>query len=161
MLEESGLSAKYWEHAAHHVAYVKNRLFSKSLGKSPQEVLTNHKPSLHYIRVFGSPAFVYDEDPKSKVHARAEPGIYLGSDDYGVFTCELLRNRKIVRSRHVTFDEAEFPALEFGSSSSDGTDGNDATFEDNDTTVSSTSDCSDTVVRIVPGNEQTNSPSTD
>ena len=31
LLEESGVSAKYWEYAAYHVAYVKNRLHNKAL----------------------------------------------------------------------------------------------------------------------------------
>jgi len=118
LLEESGLSRKYWELAATHVAYVKNRLYCKVLKKSPFEALTKSQPTLHHIRVFGCAAFVYDEDPKSKVHSRANPAIYLGSNDDGIFTCEIISTRKIVESRHVSFDESSFPALEIEESSS-------------------------------------------
>lgn len=132
VLEEACLSAKYWELAAHHVVHVKNRLYNKSIKKSPYELLTNQKPPLHHIRVFGCAAFVYNEEPKSKVHARAKPAIYLGSDDYGVHTCEIIPERKIVQCKHVTFDESSFPALEFDSSSSSGSDGEDSAYEDDE-----------------------------
>ena len=84
---------------------------------SPYERLTREKPTLHHIRVFGCGAFVYNESPKSKVHARAVSAIYLGSDNHDIFKCELLASRKIFYSKHVTFDEPAFPALEFPDSS--------------------------------------------
>jgi len=118
LLEESGLSKKYWDHAAQHVAYVKNRLHTKTIKKSPYEIVTGNRPPLHYVRVFGCASFIYNEDPESKVHARATPGIYLGSDDNGIFKCEVLKSRKIVYSRNVTFDEEQFPAIDFAESSS-------------------------------------------
>lgn len=79
--QESGLSAQYWEYAAYQVAYVKSRLHNKAIGCSPFEKLFNKKQSLHYVRMFGCGAYVYDDDLKSKIRARANPGIYLGSDD--------------------------------------------------------------------------------
>lgn len=150
-LEESGLSNKYWEHTAYHVAYVKNRLQNKNLGCSPFEKLTNGKPSLHYIRVFGCSAFAYDENPLSKVHARSKIGIYLGSDDYGIFTVELLKGKKILYSRHVTFHENKFSALEFNSSSSSGSDADEA-----DILPEHYSDDSDTYEVIVRGSNVIN-----
>ena len=120
LLEESGLSAKYWEYALDHVAYVKNRLPHSALQCSPFEALTGNKPKLKHVRVFGCAAFVYNESPKSKVHARAIPGIFLGCDDNGVYLVESLVDRKLVNSVHVTFDEASFPGLENRESSSSG-----------------------------------------
>lgn len=136
LLEESGLSKKYWDMAANHVAYVKNRLYNKEIKCSPYEKLTKSKPSIHYIRVFGCAAFIYNEDAPSKVHARAQPGIYLGSDDNGVHTCEILNNRRTVYSRNVTFDETSFPALEFDNSSSSGSDNEEYEIESSDDTKS-------------------------
>ena len=120
MLEQSGLSSKYWEYALDHTAYIKNRITSSALNCTPYEALTGKKPTLKYVRVFGCAAFVLNPDPKSKVHAKALPGIFLGCDDNGVYMIELLKERKLINSVHVTFDEDEFPALENpGYSSSD------------------------------------------
>lgn len=120
ILEQAGLSAKYWEYALDHVAYVKNRLPHSALNMSPFESITGKKPTLKHIRVFGCASFVYNETPKSKAHARAEPGIMLGCDDNGVYMVERLSDRKLLNSVHVTFDEASFPGLEDSDSSSSG-----------------------------------------
>ena len=103
-----------------HVVYIKNRRSDSALGCSPFEKLTGKKPMLNHVRVFGCTAFMYDHKLRSKVHARALPAIYLGSDDNGVYTVELLASRKIVNSVHVTFDETAFPGLEKDRSSSSG-----------------------------------------
>ena len=120
MLEQTGLSGKYWEYAMDHVAYIKNRTPHKALGCSPYEKLLGTKPTLKYVRVFGCAAFVYEHDPKSKVHARAVPAVMLGCNDHGIYTVERLTDRKIINSVHVTFDEESFPKLEDSSSSSSG-----------------------------------------
>ena len=153
LLEESGLSAKYWEYAAYQVAYVKNRLHNKAVGCSPFEKLMKKKPSLHHVKVFGCAAYVYDESPQSKVHARAKIGIYLGSYDNLVYTVELINTRRIVYSRHVTFDEDSFPAMEFDSSSSSGEDSDsdasigDAENSEEEVRIRSTAESSSTSVR--------------
>lgn len=82
--------------------------------------MTAEKPKLKYARVFGCAAFVRTENPKSKVHARASPGIFLGCNDHGVYSVLLLHNKKVVNYVHVTFDEKYFPALEHAESSSSG-----------------------------------------
>lgn len=124
LLEQAGLSAKYWEASIEYVAYVKNRLPHSTIGCSPYEKLTGQKPSLKHIRVFGCAAFVYDEHPKSKFHSTGRPRIFLGCNDHGVYTVELLAEKRTVNSVHVTFDESSFLALEnMDSSSSSGEDG--------------------------------------
>lgn len=70
--------------------------------------------------IIGCKAFVYNEHPLSKVHARAQPGVLLGCSDHGVYRVQLLPSRKIVESVHVAFNEDCFPALETDSSSSNG-----------------------------------------
>lgn len=120
LLEQSGLSGRYWQHALRHVMYVRNRLPHSALGCSPIERLTGDKPKLHHVRTFGCSAFVFNNHPESKVHARATPGILLGCDDHGVYTVMRRPDRKIVRSVHVTFREDEFPGLEQKSESSSG-----------------------------------------
>lgn len=120
LLEQAGLSAKYWEYAIDHVAYVKNRLPHSALICSPYEALTGRKPTLKHVRVFGCAAFVYNEEPKSKAHAKAFPGIYLGCDDNGVYMVEMLNDKRLINSVHVSFDEDSFPGLHCSDSSSSG-----------------------------------------
>ena len=120
LLEQAVLSAKYWEYALDHVAYVKNRLYHSAIKRSLFEALTGKKPTLKHVRVFGCSAFVYNHAPASKVHARAVPGIFLGCNDHGVYIVERLTDRKVINSVHVTFDESTFPGLEKSDSSSCG-----------------------------------------
>ncbi len=75
---------------------------------------------MKHVRVFGCSAFVYNEHPKSKAHARAEPGIFLGCNDNGVYMVEKIVDRKLVNSVHVSFDEESFPGLLNSDSSSSG-----------------------------------------
>lgn len=53
LLEQAGLSAKYWEYAMYHVVHVQNRIPHSALGCSPFEKLTGKKPKLNHVRVFG------------------------------------------------------------------------------------------------------------
>lgn len=120
MLEQSGLSAKYWDYCIDHVSYVKNRTVHSAIKCSPYERLTGEKPTLKHVRTFGCAAFVYEHQPKSKVHAKAAPAIMLGCNDHGVYTVERLDDHRIVNSVHVTFDESSFPGLDHSASSSSG-----------------------------------------
>ena len=99
---------------------MRNRLPHAVLKHSPFEKLTGEKPTLKHIRIFGCTAFVYEHHPKSKVHARATPEIFLGCTDHGVYLIERTTDRKIIESVHVTFDEENFPGLDNDSSSSSG-----------------------------------------
>lgn len=108
LLEQAGLSGKYWEYATDYVTYIKNRVPNRSIGCSPYKKLTSVKPSLKYARVFGCMAFVYKNETKSKVHSRAAPAIMLGCNDHGVYTVERLMNSIIINSVHVSFDESSF-----------------------------------------------------
>lgn len=58
MLEQSGLSAKYWEYAIAYAVYIRNRMLHSALKMSPMEKLTGKKPDLPYARPFGCSAFI-------------------------------------------------------------------------------------------------------
>lgn len=111
LLEEAVRSARYWVYVVEHAAYVKNLLPYTALSCSTFENLTGKKPSLKLLRAFRCAAFVYDETPKSNFHSRANLGIFLACDNYGRYTVELIEDKKIVNSAHVTFDEELFPGL--------------------------------------------------
>lgn len=130
LLEQSGLSRKYWEYAVHHVAYIKNRVYHQSIEKSPHEALYNKPANLKHVRVFGCSAFVRKPKTRTKFHARASPGILLGCDDNGVYTVELLNNGKIIQSVHCTFDENHFPRIDDPETSSSDEEEQDADWEE-------------------------------
>lgn len=76
------------------------------------------------MKVFGCAAFTYDHKSRSKIRAKANPAIYMCSDDYGTFNFEILSSRKVIYTRHATFDENSFPALYFGESRSSSDEAN-------------------------------------
>lgn len=126
ILEQEVLSAHYWEYALDHVAYVKNRLPHSAINCSPFEKLPGKKPTLKHIRVFGCCAFVYNEKPCSKVHARGLPGIFLGYDDNGVYMVESFTDGKLMNSVNVPFDESTFPGIDNSNPSSSGESGSES-----------------------------------
>lgn len=79
---------------------------------SPYEKLTGRKPKLIHVRVFGCTAFVYEEAPRSKIHARVSPSIFLECNDYRVYIVQPLTDMKIINSVHVNFSEPSFLGLE-------------------------------------------------
>ena len=43
-------------------AYLLNRVPSKSVSKTPYEIWTGRKPSLHHIKIWGTPAYVKNKE---------------------------------------------------------------------------------------------------
>ncbi len=64
LLEEAGLSAKYWEYALNHAAFVKNRIWHSGIGTSPYDKIMGEKPSQKHVRVFECSAFIHVQHPK-------------------------------------------------------------------------------------------------
>lgn len=54
------------------------------------------------------------------MHARASSGIFVGCNDYGVYTAQRIIEMKIVNSVHIKFDENDYPGLENSESSGSG-----------------------------------------
>jgi len=88
LLTQAGSPKRYCEDAANHAIYVKNRLFNKAINDIPFTRLTGKTPKLIHRKTFGRAALLHNSKPKSKVHSRASPAIYLGIDDYGVHMIE-------------------------------------------------------------------------
>ncbi len=70
---------------------------------------------MKYLKIL---PFVKNNDQKRKLHSREQLGIILGCSVHGIYKAELISSRKFVYTRHVTFDESSFLALEEESSSS-------------------------------------------
>lgn len=54
MLHSANIGPEYWSFALQHAVYIKNCLPHKSLNKTPYEALTNVKPDLSRMQIFGS-----------------------------------------------------------------------------------------------------------
>jgi len=110
MLDDAGLSKKYWAFAVSVVVSVKNRTPTQSVvGKTPYEAWHGRKPSLKYLRVFGCLAFVHvPKQKRKKLDYRATPGIFIGYSisNKQYFVYDLLA-RTLHRSRDVVFREGK------------------------------------------------------
>jgi len=82
MLDNAGLSKKYWAFAVSVAVYLKNRTPTRSVvGKTPYEAWQGSakKPSLKDLHVFEYLAFVHVPKEKwKKLDYRATPGIFVG-----------------------------------------------------------------------------------
>ncbi|GMF66180.1 unnamed protein product [Phytophthora lilii] len=108
MLYHMQVDKQWWGEAlmtaAHSVNHIPNTARPKT---SPLEVLNGVKPSLEYLRVFGSRGYVFVEKVKrSKLNAKAHRFIFLGyaegSKAYRVWDCE---EERLVTTRTVILDE--------------------------------------------------------
>lgn len=118
LLIQASLPSCLWPFALKHVIYVRNRVQHFATGKSPFEVVTNRRPNLKHIRVFGCTAYVLQLPRPSKFSNRAIEGVYLETVEHGIFKVLVMEEDKsyrIIESRHVTFNKNEFlgaPGLE-------------------------------------------------
>jgi hypothetical protein len=108
---QSGLPKLFWADAISTAAYLINRGPSVPLGyQLPEEVWSGKEVSLSHLRVFGCVSYVLiDSDSRDKLDPKARKCTFIGygSDMYGYrFWDE--ENRKIIRSRNVTFNENVF-----------------------------------------------------
>lgn len=111
LLAQSHLPLHFWDDAFTTAIYIINRIPSKLLKyQSPLEVLYGHKPNYSRLRVFGCLCYPYLRPfNKHKLEFRSAAGTFLGySNQYKGYKA-LLRNGKLVVSRHVVFDETVFP----------------------------------------------------
>ena len=97
-----------WAEAVATANYLKNRSPTRSLQRcTPYERLTNQRPDIHNLRIFGSKAFVVKHKPDGKLDSRCMVGIMMGysSNSKGYRIYDEKRKRIIVCSS-VLFDEA-------------------------------------------------------
>ena len=110
MLHEKELPKEFWAEATNTVVFLQNRLPAKSLeDKTPFEVWYGYKPSLNFVKVFGSVCFVHIPQVKrDKLDKKAVPGIFVGYSSAPKLTkCIILKQKKITITRDVHFNEDE------------------------------------------------------
>jgi hypothetical protein len=91
MLHEKNLPKIFWAEAANTVVFLQNCLPAKFLEeKTPFEAWYNYKPSLSFLRNFGSICFVHvPQIKRDKLNKKAIPGIFVGynsvSKEYKIY----------------------------------------------------------------------------
>jgi transposase InsO family protein len=66
MVDEYKTLVTFWAEAINTACHAINRLYlQKYLGKTPYEIITDNKPKVHYLRVFGSKCFILHMKTKS------------------------------------------------------------------------------------------------
>ncbi|GMF66379.1 unnamed protein product [Phytophthora lilii] len=106
MLYHMQVDKQWWGEALMTAAHIVNRIPNTARPKtSPLQVLNGVKPSLQYLRVFGSREYVFVEKVKrSKLDAKAHRCIFLGyaegSKAYRVWDCEEVTTRTVKLDEH-------------------------------------------------------------
>jgi hypothetical protein len=113
MLDDAGLSKKYWAFAVSVAVYLKNRTPTRSVvGKTPYEAWhgSGKKPSMKHLGVFRCLSFVHvPKEKRKKLDYRATPGIFVG---YSISTKQYFVDdplaKTLHRSRDVVFREGKW-----------------------------------------------------
>ncbi|KAH9292781.1 hypothetical protein KI387_042034, partial [Taxus chinensis] len=104
MLSTAKLEDQFWAEAVQTAVYLLNRAPTKILqNRTPEEVWTGRKPSIHHLRVFGCTAYMHVPDEKrKKIDPKTLPCLFLGysttSKAYRLMDPE---TKKIYESRDV------------------------------------------------------------
>ena len=108
MLAEFKSPYNFWAEAISTACHATNRIYlRKGLNKTPYEILTGNKPSIHYFRVFGCKCYILKKGNRlSKFEPRAIEGIFVGygldSRTYRVYN---KTTGQVTESCNVKFDE--------------------------------------------------------
>jgi hypothetical protein len=80
ILDEYKTPDSFWAEAINTACHATNRLYlHKYLNKTPYEIITGKKPSVHYFWVFGCKCFILNKKPKaSKFVSKVDEGFLLG-----------------------------------------------------------------------------------
>jgi hypothetical protein len=121
LLSQSGLSLSYWSYALSITTHLINKLPTPLLDMySPWEMLHHTKPDVSYLKTFGYKCFLLLSPYNShKLQPKTTPCIFLGYPPTTKgYLCQDLSTKRLYISRHVLFNETEFPAYQSPDSSS-------------------------------------------
>jgi hypothetical protein len=112
VLIDASLSSTFWPHAVKHTVTARNRVPCHATRGTPSYLLTGVRPTVKYVRVFGSTAYVLQPPAGVKRQPRTEQGVFLERLDHGVYHVLLVggdgASPRIVESQHCTFDETSW-----------------------------------------------------
>ena len=105
---EAGLPVYLWPWINETAGYIMNRTPMKRHGwKTPFEMATGKKPNLAHMVKYGAKAYPLDKNVprKEKMRPKAHIGFLVGYDSTNIFLIWIPSQRKVIRTRDVTFDE--------------------------------------------------------
>lgn len=110
LLFQAKLPPIYWVKALHMATHLLNILPSTSINNDiPFQKLFNKPPPYTQLRVFGCLCYP-NLHTTHKLEPRSTPCVFLGyPTNHRGYRCLDLKTKKIIISRHVTFDETIFP----------------------------------------------------
>ncbi|KAM2436022.1 hypothetical protein PS1_025908 [Malus domestica] len=124
LLQQASLPPKFWYHACATAIYLINRMPTPVLSmQSPFEKLYNALPTLDHLKIFGCACYPSLRPYRShKLEPKTSECIFLGyAAQYKGFICFNPKDNKLIVSRHVLFDECQFPATFLSQNKSHGT----------------------------------------
>ena len=77
-----------WPFAVKYACFLRNRCFQQRIQCTPVQMITENKPDMSKILLFGSKCFYYNTDAKSKLDQRGIEGVFIGYDDKS--SCKLI-----------------------------------------------------------------------
>ena len=106
MLNEAGISDKFWPQVVHTAIHILNRaLLRNNTDKNPYELWKGRPANIKHFRVFGSKCYIRREDRTGKFDSRVDEGIFLGySSTRKAYKCFNLKLNRIVESINVKID---------------------------------------------------------
>ena len=108
LLEESGLSKKFWAECLAALVHVLNRCpTSAVLDKTPYETWHRKRPDVSHLRVWGCVAYVHiQKDKRGKLGSHMEKCIFIGyPDGYKGWKFYNPETKKVIISERADFDE--------------------------------------------------------
>ena len=111
LLIQASLPPRFWAESLHTATYLLNRLSSTtSPALTPHHALFGTPPRYDHLRVFGCACYPNTSATASHKLAPRSTCVFLGySSDHKGYRCFDLTSRRILISRHVVFDESDFP----------------------------------------------------
>ncbi|KAI4348037.1 hypothetical protein L6164_008799 [Bauhinia variegata] len=112
LLAHASVPPSFWHHALQMATYLLNILPSKQLAyQSPLKILYQKDPSYSHLWVFGCLCYpLFPSTTINKLQPRSTPCVFLGyPSHHRGYKCYDLSSNKIIISRHVIFDETQFP----------------------------------------------------
>jgi hypothetical protein len=112
LLLQASLPARFWAEGLHTATYLLNRLPSTAcLAPTPHHALFGTPPRYDHLRVFGCACYPnLSATAPHKLAPRSTRCVFLGySPDHKGYRCFDLTSRRVLISRHVVFDESDFP----------------------------------------------------
>ncbi|KAE8988881.1 hypothetical protein PR003_g23235 [Phytophthora rubi] len=61
MMTDSGFPMSFWVDSVQTAVYIKNRVYTRAIGKTPYEAMWGRQPDLHHIRRFGCLAYAHNK----------------------------------------------------------------------------------------------------